>query len=191
MTAEARAKGASEAMDALMRGDRLALSRLIALYGPGIRAFAAHQLGDASEAEDIAQEVFLRVWSEARRYDPARGAVSTWIWRIAANLCTDRRRRRAVRRFLGLEAVPEAALPDDAMPGAERIVAGREQMRQLGPALAALPDRQREALLMRTAGELATAEIAAAMGLSPGAVEQLLVRARAGLRRTMGEKDDD
>lgn len=191
VTAEERSDEALGLMAALAAGERQALARLIALYGPGIRAFASHQLGDPAEAEDIAQEVFLRAWSHAGRYDPARGAVSTWIWRIAANLCTDRKRRRAVRRFLGLETLPETALPAAEAPGAERVVAGRQRLDRLRAALAALPDRQRQAILMRTAGDLATAEIAATMGLSPGAVEQLLVRARAGLRRTMGEIDDD
>jgi RNA polymerase sigma-70 factor, ECF subfamily len=191
VTGDDRADEALGLMSALAAGDRSALARLISLYGTGIRVFATHQLGDAAEAEDVSQEVFLRVWSEARRYDPARAAVSTWVWRIAANLCADRRRRRMVRRFLGLDSPPDAALAADDAPGAERIVAGRQRMELLTAALAALPDRQRKALLMRTAGGLGTSEIAGALGLSVGAAEQLLVRGRTALRRTMGDIDDD
>ncbi|RWR45949.1 sigma-70 family RNA polymerase sigma factor [Sinirhodobacter ferrireducens] len=178
-----RGEEAQALMAALARGERAALARLIALYGPGVQRFIAAQLGSRSEAEDIAQEVFLRVWAQAGRYDPAKGAVSSWIWRIALNLCIDRRRRLGWRRFLGLEAAPETA---DEAPDAEAVLDGRQRLAQTRAALARLPERQRAALLLRAAGGLATAEIAAALGVSPGAAEQLLVRGRAGLRAQLG-----
>lgn len=190
-TTDTRTSEAMGLMAALARGDRAALAGLIALYGRGVRIFAAHQLGEEAEAEDIAQEVFVRVWTHAARYDPAKGGVSTWIWRIAANLCADRRRRRAVRRILGLETVAEDALPETDQPEAERIIAGRQDLYRLRAALRQLPDRQRQAILMRSVGELGTAEIAAALGIGTGAAEQLLVRARAGLRRMMGDEEND
>ena len=174
-------------MLAMARGDRAALARLILLYGRGVRIFAGHQLGDPAEAEDIAQEVFLRVWARAASYDPAKAAVSTWIYRIASNLCTDRRRRRSVRRFLGLERAPEDLHAADDAPSADRVVAGRQTLRKLRKALADLPERQREALLLKTVGGLDTAAIAKTLGTSTGAAEQLLVRARSALRRELGE----
>jgi RNA polymerase sigma-70 factor (ECF subfamily) len=174
-----KAQQAQALMVALGKGERAALARLIALFGPGVQRYAAQNLRQPQEAEDVAQEVFLRIWAQARRYDPARGAVSTWIYKIAVNLCIDRNRRGGLRRFLGLEAAPEVA--DDA-PGPEEVTGARRRLARTREALATLPDRQRQAIMLRAAGGLDTAEIAATMGISPGAVEQLLVRARAALR---------
>lgn len=162
--------------------DRTALARLIALYGPGLTAYARQALRSPSEAEDVVQEVFVRVWRQAGRYDPARAAVSTWIWRIAVNLCIDRNRRAGVRQFLGLEAAPD---PEDEAPGIEASLDARQRLRLTEAAIATLPGRQREAILLRAAGGLSTAEIAQTMGVGAGAVEQLLVRARANLRRAL------
>ena len=170
-------------MAALARGDRAALGRIVALYGPGVQRYAAQILRNPAEAEDIAQEVFLRLWRHAGRYDPALGPPAAWIWRIARNLCLDRSRRQGWRRFLGLEAAPE---PADETPGAEAALDARQRLERLSAAMAELPERQRAALTMRAAGGLSTAEIAAAMGIGAGATEQLLVRARAGLRARLG-----
>lgn len=170
-------------MAALAQGERAALGRLIALYGPGVQRYASQILRNPAEAEDIAQEVFLRLWRQAGRYDPARGTPAAWIWRIARNLCIDRTRRQGWRRFLGLEAAPE---PADETPGAEAALDARQRLARIGAALAELPERQREAITMRATGGLANAEIAAALGISEGAAEQLLVRARGRLRTRLG-----
>jgi RNA polymerase sigma-70 factor (ECF subfamily) len=171
-------------MAELAAGDRQAMARLIHRFGPGLRRFLAGMLAAPHEAEDLAQETFLRIWAAAGRYDPARAAPATWIYRIALRLAIDRNRRTGFRRFLGLEAAPE---PEDDAPGAEAQLAGRERLALARAALAALPDRQRRALLLRATAEMTTAEIAATLGVSPGAVEQLLVRARAALRAMVGE----
>ncbi|MFN0114466.1 MAG: RNA polymerase sigma factor [Paracoccaceae bacterium] len=110
------------------RGDDRALARLVALYGRPFTIFAGRYLGDPAQGEDVAQEVFLRAWAEARRYDPARGSVAAWLFRIAANLCADRHRRARLRHFfLGPDPGDLAdTLGDDARgprprsPGAKR-----------------------------------------------------------------------
>ncbi|MBY6090179.1 RNA polymerase sigma factor [Maritimibacter alkaliphilus] len=166
-------------------GDEAALNALILRHGRGIRLLAARYLDDMQLAEDIAQETFLRVWRHAGRYDPNRGAVSTWIYRIATNLCTDRHRRRRFARALGLEPGPEES-PDDLTAGpwadAEQTLAGRQQLARVREAMTDLPERQRMALLLSAVAGMDNPAIAAAMGTSRGSVEQLLVRARRTLR---------
>lgn len=171
-------------MAALAAGDRQAMALLIRRFGPGIRRFLAGMLVTPHEAEDLSQETFLRVWAAAGRYDPALAAPATWIYRIALRLAIDRNRRRGFRRFLGLDAAPE---PEDEAPGAEARLAGRELLALARRGLSALPDRQRRVLLLRAVAGMTNAEIAATLEISEGAVEQLLVRARAGLRRVTGE----
>lgn len=172
-------------MAALANGDRQAMAVLIRRHGPGLRRFLAGVLITPHEAEDLAQETFLRVWSAAIRYDPTIASPATWVYRIALRLAIDRNRRTGFRRFLGLEAMPD---PQDPHPGAERDIAARQTLAKTHRALAALPDRQRRALLLRAAAGLTNTEIAATLGISEGAVEQLLVRARTALRAiTSGE----
>jgi RNA polymerase sigma-70 factor (ECF subfamily) len=166
-------------MAALAAGDRQAMARLIRRHGPGLRRFLAGTLAAPHEAEDLAQETFLRVWAAAARYDPDKAAPSTWIYRIALRLAIDRNRRTGFRRFLGLDAAPE---PEDDRPGTETDLAARQELALTRRALAALPDRQQRALLLRAVAGMTNADIAATLGISAGAVEQLLVRARAALR---------
>ncbi|NVK45345.1 MAG: sigma-70 family RNA polymerase sigma factor [Rhodobacteraceae bacterium] len=170
---------AKAVMAALARGERAALARLIAIYGPGIRRYATQSLTVSSEAEDVAQEVFLRAWKHAHKYDPSKGAVSSWLYRIAVNLCIDHNRRGGFRRFVGIDSMPE---PEDDTPGAEVEYGARQRLAQTRSVIRTLPTRQKQAILLKAAGELSGAEIAMALGTSEGAVEQLLVRARATLR---------
>jgi RNA polymerase sigma-70 factor, ECF subfamily len=171
-------------MAALAAGDRGAMARLIHRHGPGLRRFLAGMLSAPHEAEDLAQETFLRVWAAAGRYDPAKASPATWIYRIALRLAIDRNRRTGFRRFLGLEAAPE---PEDDAPGAEAELGARQALAIARQALASLPDRQRRALLLRAVAGMTNAEIGATLEVSAGAVEQLLVRARSGLRAMTGE----
>jgi RNA polymerase sigma-70 factor, ECF subfamily len=187
----AAAEDATELMRQIAGGREAALSRLIARHGRGLTLFATRFLGSASEADEVVQDTFLQVWRQADRYDPARAAVSTWLYRIAANRCIDRQRRARVRRFLGIGGRVEdlaEVLPDPA-PGAWSQVAARQRLAQVRHALMRLPDRQRMALLLCAVGGMDTAEIAAIMAASPGAVEQLLVRARKALRDQVPDDD--
>jgi RNA polymerase sigma-70 factor, ECF subfamily len=174
-----------QTMAALAQGDRQAMTGLIRRHGPGIRRFLAGVLSTPHEAEDLAQETFLRAWSAASRYDPTIASPATWLYRIALRLAIDRNRRAGFRRFLGLESAPE---PIDDQPGADQGLAARQTLVRINQALANLPERQRRALLLRAVAGLTNTEIAATLGISAGAVEQLLVRARANLRAiTNGE----
>ncbi len=168
---------------AIARGQDAALGQLIARHGQRLTAIAARYLGNSAEAEDVVQEAFLRVWQNAARYDPERASASTWIHAIAIRLCIDRLRKLKLRRFLGAEAGPDAGdLVADPAPATDQALVDRQELARTRKALAALPDRQRLAILLAAVGGLDAAAIAATLDISPGAVEQLLVRARRNLR---------
>jgi RNA polymerase sigma-70 factor, ECF subfamily len=177
-------------MAEIAAGRETALARLMAMLGRDITMFSSRYLGNRADGEEIAQETFLRVWRMAGRYDPARAKVTTWIYRITVNLCIDRQRRTRFWRIFGREQASDLAdiLPDTA-PDATAVVAGRQRLARVQKGIAALPERQRMAIMLCAVGGLETVEIAAAMGASAGAVEQLLVRARRQLHKDVGDDD--
>lgn len=167
-------------------GEQLALRRLMDRHSRGLRLFSTRYLGNAQDAEDVAQEVFVSVWKHARRYDPAAGLPSTWLYRIAANRCIDLLRWRRLRNFVGLEQVEETLVTDE--PEAGNIISARQEIAIVRAGLARLPDRQRMALLLRAVADMDVPAIAEVMGASVGSVEQLLVRARRALKKQMPQQ---
>jgi RNA polymerase sigma-70 factor, ECF subfamily len=159
-------------------GSQPALAELIARHGRRLRIFAARFLGNHSDAEEVAQEVFIAVWKQAVRFDSEKGRATTWLYRIATNRCIDWKRRRALRSFVGLDDMDVAA--DE--PDAEARTGARQELAVVRQGISQLPARQRMALLLRAVADLDTSAIAEAMGSSVGSAEQLLVRARRSLR---------
>jgi RNA polymerase sigma-70 factor (ECF subfamily) len=155
-------------------GDQAAARALTERHVPRLYALARRMLGDAAEAEDVTQEAMLRLWRIAPEWE-ARAAVGTWLYRVASNLCLDRLR---ARRRLSDAPVPERA---DESPGALGRLEADDRAAALHAALAALPERQRLAIVLRHFEELSNPEIAAALDLSVEAVESLLARGRRGL----------
>lgn len=170
-------------MAAVARGERRALRPLIGFYSAGLAKVATRYLGSVEEADEVVQDVFVRVWRHAGRYDPAKAQVRTWLYRIAVNLCIDRQRKRSFRRFVGLDG--PAMDVADPVPSAETRLSDAEDLAAVRQVIDQLPARQRMALLLQSVGEMDVAEVASAMGTSEGAVEQLLVRARRTLRATL------
>lgn len=157
-------------------GDQRALRLLMDRHmGRAIR-LAERVLRDASAADDVAQEAFVRVWRHAARFDAGRARFSTWLYRIVMNLALDRARRAG-------HAPLETALSveDDAPDGEQALLHG-ERLRLLGSGLAALPDRQRAALMLFHLEGLSGREGAAAMDVSEKSFESLLARGRAALK---------
>ncbi len=163
----------------LKRGDERALEALMLGHGNRLRLIARRILGRADEADDVVQDAFLAVWRGAARLDPGRGAIGAYLTRVVVNRAIDKARRARLLRFIGLDTAPDPA--DDA-PGPEMVSVARSEVQAVMRDLAALPPRQRAAILLASDGEASTAAIADVMDLSVGATEQLLVRARRSLR---------
>jgi RNA polymerase sigma-70 factor (ECF subfamily) len=173
----------SDADAALMlriaNGDRNAAQTLMQACLPRILGMARRMLNDPMEAEDVAQETFLRVWKAAERWEPGRARVSTWVSRIAINLCYDRLRKR--------RDVPTATLPDkvDTALDQETVVARTETSDQLGSAIAELPDRQKQAIELVHFQEMSNIEAARVMDITVDALESLLARGRRKLKSAL------
>ncbi len=166
-------------------GDPGAARLLTARLLPRVLAFAARLAGgDRAEAEDIAQEAMLRLWRAAPGWREGEAKISTWLYRVVANLATDRLRSRLRRdRHTGGRPVELSEAPDaaDSSPGAEARLIAAQRMAALDAALAELPHRQREAVVLRHLEGLSNPEIAAVMGVGVEAVESLTARGRRAL----------
>lgn len=157
-------------------GDREAARLLTARLAPRVLGFAARMLGgDRAEAEDVTQEAMLRLWRVAPEWRHGEAKVTTWLFRVASNLCTDRLRKR---RSVDIDSVAE---PEDDAPGAVAGLIEADRARALEGALAQLPDRQREAVVLRHLEGLTNPEIAEAMEISVEAVESLTARGKRTL----------
>ena len=156
-------------------GDAGAARILTARLLPRVLSHAARVLGDRAEAEDVAQEAMLRLWRAAADWQAGGAKPSTWLYRVVANLCTDRLRKR---RWVPLDAAPE---PEDGAPGvAERMIEA-DRAAALEQALSALPERQRQAVILRHLEGLSNPEIAEVMEVGVEAVESLVARGKRGL----------
>ncbi len=151
----------------------------------GVWRTARRLLGDEAEAEDVAQEAMLRLWRIAPEWRAGEAKVTTWLYRVAVNLCTDRLRRR---RGVALDAVPE---PEDGAPGAAAGLMEADRMAALDAALMALPERQRQAVVLRHLEGLANPEIAEIMALGVEAVESLTARGKRNLAAALAGRKDD
>lgn len=172
-------------LSAAAAGDPKAARAFVDRKLPRILALARRMLGDAAEAEDIAQETLLRAWRAAASWRRGGARIDTWMHRVALNLCYDRLRRR--------REIPSAEPPDrpDPGPSPDRGLLAAETGRRVAAALAALPDRQREAIVLCHYQDLGNVEAARAMGISVEALESLLARARRALRAALGPAPDD
>ncbi len=164
-------------MAAVAVGDVRAFAVLSDRYLRPMVALAQRVLGNAADADEVAQEAFLRLWTHAATWDPeGPGSLKTWLSRIVVNLCIDRQRKKKP------EPLDETKEYEDPAPSSHALMEEKDRKRFVQGLLDALPERQRTAVVLSYFEEMSGADVAAAMSLSVGAVESLLVRARRHLR---------
>jgi len=176
-------------MARIAKGDEDAFEILVNRHQTSVLNLIYRFIGDRTQAKDLAQEVFLRVWQAAKSYKP-EAKFTTWIYRITVNLCLNELRSARRRRWLSFHPSDEGSANtieetlSDGSPSPEDILLVKERGRQISEALQNLPANQRMALILKRYDDLSYQEIAKILNCSVSAVESLLVR----VKRTLQEK---
>lgn len=187
MAFDARGEVSDEALlVAFGNGDRQAAMLLTARLSPRVMGFAARMLGgDRHEAEDVTQEAMLRLWKIAPDWRQGEAKVTTWLYRVTSNLCTDRLRKK---RGVAIDAIPE---PEDDAPGAAATMMQAARAAALQTALDGLPERQRIAVTLRHLEGRTNPEIAEVLEISVEAVESLTARGKRALAASLGQRREE
>lgn len=183
---EAAAKAADDDDRLLMgiaAGEKAAFAQLMERHLSRVFSLALRVTGSRADAEDAAQEAFTRVWRKAESWRPGEAKFSTWLYRVTMNLCIDARRKPRAEQL-----DPDLPVIDPA-PGAEAVLLAHEQDARVRAAMAALPERQREAMTLCYTLGLSNAEAAVTMEISVKAYESLLVRAKRDIRTRLEGSD--
>lgn len=174
----------------VQKGDEAAFSRLVSSYQDRLVSILAHLVGNQETAEDLTQEVFLRIYRARNGYQP-NAKFSTWVFRIANNLASNSRRSRGRRKEVQLkteESGPLGARPAEQLLADKsalmptRLLDRHELQQHVREALESLSERQQMALLLHKFEGMSYVDIGETMELSPQAVKSLLSRARESLR---------
>lgn len=173
------------------RGDRQAFAALVDKYQQPVMNLVARTIRDETEAEDLAQNVFIQVWKSARRYKVS-AKFTTWLFTIARNLCLNEIRRRSRHPAESLDA---AVHPDEDQPARQfedkrefspdAAAIHGELARKIGQALSELPENQRTAILLFQRQELSYEEIAGVLDCSLSATKSLIHRGRETLKQKL------
>ena len=174
-------------------GDMQAFDALFQKYAPALVNFASQFLGNRARAEEIAQDVLLRVYGQRDRYKP-NAKFSTWLFKIAQNHCLNevRRREYKVRRepLDPQEGQPEPNLPSP-QAGPEQVLEGEELAARMRGILLAMPDNQRTAILLSRQEGMSYQEVATVIGCTHKAVKSLVFRATQRLRAGLQDITDE
>jgi RNA polymerase sigma-70 factor (ECF subfamily) len=170
-------------LERIRRGDTAAAGELFERHSAALLRFADRLLSDRTAAEEVTQEVFVKVITRAHQYD-GRAEVASWLFAIAANACRDRRRRERRASVVPLEAIAEPAQKGE---GVESRLLSRERRAAVRQALSDLSEEQREALVLARYHGLPYSEIASVLGISVGAVKTRIFRAVETLKTRFTE----
>jgi len=169
-------------------GDEYAFEVLVGRHQTSVLNLIYRYVGDRTKARDLAQEVFIRVWRAANRYEP-EAKFTTWIYSITANLCLNELKSIKGRKMIQLQAEEDRQSShyehSDVSQSPEDLLLAEERSRRISEALQGLPENQRMALILKRYDNLRYDEIARVMGCSVSAVESLLVRAKRNLQEKL------
>jgi RNA polymerase sigma-70 factor (ECF subfamily) len=165
-----------ELMLAFKRGDKSCFEKILDKYEKPLINFIARFIGDRFEAEDLAQEVFLRIYHAAKNYKP-KAKFSTWLYRIATNICIDYQRKKKMRIANEISNSPNESVNE--------LIEKKRINETIKSSLLSLPPRQRIALTLKVYQNKSYHEIAKILCCSIPAVESLLFRARQSLKQTL------
>jgi RNA polymerase sigma-70 factor, ECF subfamily len=182
-------------MARVAQGDTHAFEILVRRHETSVLNLIFRFLGNRSEAEDLAQEAFLRVWKAAKGYEP-HAKFTTWMYRIVSNLCLNELKSPWRKRLVSFhwfgpggqrseDDGTETAIVDETPSPEDRLLA-QERRRRVAQALQCLPKNQRLALILKRYEGLSYQEIAKVLGCSVSAVESLLVRGKKNLQDKLG-----
>jgi len=165
-------------------GDLDSLGRLFDAVAPELLGVALHLTGNAADAEDALQATFVVAMRKAQAFE-ARGSVTAWLSGILTGEANNLRRREGRRRGAPMPPEVAAQMPADGAVGGVDEVERRELVAQLRTHIDALPDEQRQVLLLQLQHGLQPAEIAEVLGVAPGTVRMRIHRGLAALRRVL------
>ena len=174
-------------MERVGAGEEGAFEQLVERHQRLVIGTVGRMLGSGSDAEDIAQQVFVRVWKNAKRYEP-RAKFTTWLLKITRNLVFNELRRRSRHPQVPLQSESdeeERPLKDEQAIAPDASLLEHELQQAVDAAIANLPETQRMAVVLRRYEELSYEEIAEALDQSVSAVKSLLFRARTELRESL------
>lgn len=167
-------------------GDPMAAQLLTRRLAPRVLGYATRLLGgDRAEAEDVTQEAMLRLWKQAPEWRTGEAKVSTWLFRVVSNLCTDRLRKR---RSVDIDAIDE---PEDGAPTAVETMINADRAQALQQALNTLPERQKIAVTLRHIEGASNPEIAEILEISIEAVESLTARGKRALAKELSGRQEE
>jgi len=183
----------SELTQRALGGEDQAFTQLMRRHKERLYRFVRRYVGDSDGAYEVVQESFVAAWRNLARYDAERPFTS-WIRAIALNKCRDRARRETVRRVVfGTRHgdVEEAMVAPDPSPGAEHALIARQRRRALDAAIAALPAKLKEPLILTAFEDLSQQAAGDLLGVSAKTIETRVYRARRKLAETLKLGDFD
>lgn len=166
----------------ITQGDRAAYAMVVMRHSNRFLALADRLLKNRSQAEDVIQEVFFKLWQNADKFNPEAGKFTTWFYRVVSNKCFDEKRKKK------LVALPENFDLIDESKSAIDVLGDQDRRKTIDAALFGLPVRQRLAITLCYFEELSNKEAAEIMDVNIKALESLLTRARTTLRNTLDRK---
>ncbi len=167
------------------RGDESAFERLITPHLDATYRLCLHLMGNEQDAADMAQEALVRAWRSLSTYK-GQSKFSTWLYRIAHNVCLDELRKRKAKQTQSLQALQESGYdPIDPTDTPERAAARSETRSQLRTAIAGLSDEHRTVLVLRDVHGLSYEEIASVLDVNLNTVKSRIARARSALRKIL------